>query len=259
MKAFTYLLLLLLLAGLGGASYFFFNIYRPMAAEHARIKIGMPEMDRAKAELNKHRERDSWLKPATETLSTGLDTEVKAGTAEVVAAENGTVVINISEKVLYTPGSVTFAKDSPQTLAEIASLLKSLKDLKDKQISIGNVTESVPPQGNGRRKIPGREARELASAQSLALVKYLEKNGVAQESLVAVAYPSKEPDRDFKIRNHKTVIIIGYPPRPIHEAAAPAAPQTKPATAPKEPASTTVPVPAQPKPIPIQPAPPKPQ
>ncbi len=254
MKAFTYLLLLLLLAGLGGAAYFFQYIYHPMAAEHARMKIGMPEMDQAKAELNKYRARDSWLKPTTETLRTGLDKEVKAGTAEIVAAENGTVVINISEKVLYTPGSVTFAKDSPQTLAEMASLLKSLKDLKDKQISIGNVTESVPPQGQGRRKTPGREARDLASARSLALVKYLEKNGVAQESLVAAAYPSKGPDQGFTIRNHKTLIIIGYPPRPVHETTAPAATLTKPVPAP-----TTVPAPAQPKPIPIQPAPPKPQ
>jgi hypothetical protein len=92
-------------------------------------------------------------------------------------------------------------------------------------------------------------------------VKYLEKNGVAQDSLVAAAYPSKEPDQGFKIRNHKTVIIIGYPPRPIHEAAAPAAPQTKPAPAPpaKESPQTPAASPDKPKPIPIQPAPPKPQ
>lgn len=262
MKAFTYLLLLLLLAGLGGAAYFYQYIHRPMATEHARMKIGMPEMDQAKAELNKYRERDSWLKPTTETLTTGLDNEVKAGAAEVVVAENGTVVVNISEKALYTAGSVTFAKDSPQTLAEIASLLKSLKDLKDKQISIGNVTESIPPQGSGRRKIPGREARELAAARSLALVKYLEKNGVAQESLVAAAYPAKQSDRGFKIRDHKTVIIIGHPPRPIHEAAAPAPPQTKPAPPPpttKGSSQTPAASPDKPKPIPIQPAPPRPQ
>jgi hypothetical protein len=258
MKAFTYLLLLMLLAGLGGAAFFFFTIYRPMAAEHARMKIGMPEMDQAKAELNKYREMNNWLKLTAETLSTGLDKEVKAGTAEVVAAENGTVVINISEKVLYTPGSVTFAKDSPEARAKIASLLKSLKLISDKVISIGNTTDPSPPQGNGRRKIPGREARELASARSLALVKDLEKNGVAQASLISTAYPAKQSDQGFKIRDHKTVIIIGYPPRPAPAAVVPAAPQTKPVPAPKGPAPTTAPAPAQPKPIPIQPAPPKP-
>lgn len=256
MKAFTYLLLL---AVLGGAAFFFFTIHRPMASEHARMKIGWPEMDQAKAELNKYREMNSWLKPTAETLSTGLDKEIKEGTAEVAVAENGTVVINISEKALYTPGSVTFAKESPEARAKIASLLKSLKVLGDKVISIGNATDPSPPQGNGRRKIPGREARELASARSLALVKDFEKNGVAQASLISAAYPAKQSDQGFKIKDHKTVIIIGFPPRPIHEAAVSAAPQAKPAPAPKGPAPTTVPAPAQPKPIPIQPAPPKPQ
>ncbi len=260
MKAFTYLLLLLLLAVLGGTAYFYQYRYQPMAAEHARMKTGMPELDRAKTELKRYQERYSWLKPTAETLSVGLDKEVKAGTAEVVVADNGTVVINITEKVLYTPGSVTFAKDSPQTLAEIASLLKSLRDLKNKEIFIGNVTESVQPQGKGRRKMPGREARDLASARSLALIKYLEKNGVPQDSLVSTAYPSKGPDRGFRITDHKTMIVISYPPQPLREEAGTAA-QTKPAAAAKGPVPTTVPLPVQPKPkpIPIQPAPPKQQ
>ncbi len=258
MKAFTYLLLLLLLAGLGGAAYFYINRYQPMTADYARMKTGMPELDRAKVELKRYKEKESWIKPTVDTLRTALDKEVKAGTAEVVPADNGAVVVNISEKILYTPGSVTFAKDSRQTLAEIASLLKSLRDLKDKEIFIGNVTESVPPQGQGRRKIPGREARDLASARSLALVKYLERDGVPQESLVSTAYPSKQPDRGFKIRDHKTVIIIGYPPRPLPETAAPA-PVAKPAPAPKGSVPTTAASPDRPKPIPIRPAPPKPQ
>lgn len=256
MKVFTYLLLLLLLAGLGGAAYFYINTYQPMTADYNLLKAGKPEQDRTKDELTKYRERNSWIKPAIETLKTALDTEEKAGTAEVVAADNGTVVLNISEKVLYTPGSVTFAKDSAEARTKIVSLLKSLKGLNDKEIAIGNTTDPAPPQGKGRRKIPGREARELASARSVALVKDLEKNGIAPASLVAVAYPSKQTDRGFNIKDHKTVIIIGYPMRPLHEAAAPA-PKPAPTTKGAEP--TTAPSPAQPRQIPIQPAPPKPQ
>lgn len=250
MKIVTYILTALLLASLGGGGFLYLKMYQPMKVEHERMTAGMPELDRAKTELRKYKDKEAWIKPALDALSAGLSEEIKAGKAEVVVS-NCAVVANISEQVLYTPGSVTFAKDSPPTLEKIASLLKGLKDIKDKEILIGNATQSAPPQGRGRRKTPGKEARELAGQRSLALIKYLEKNGVPQESLVASAYPQKPQDRGFKLKDHKTVItILG------HSAAAVQTPQART----EAPAAQPVAQPqAQQKPIPILPAQPKAQ
>jgi hypothetical protein len=191
-----------------------------------------------------------------ETLRAGLDKEIQAGNAEIVSTENGMVVVNIADKLLYTPASVTFAADSRDRLAVLASLLKSAGTLQDKEIIVGNVTEPVPAQVKGRRKTPSREARELSSSRSLALVKYLEKNGVAQHLLVSAGYPQKQRDEGFKIKTHKTVIIIGFPPRPAQESGS-IAPPVKPAAPVKGPSQA--PAPDKPKTIPIQQAPPKPQ
>ncbi len=248
MKYVVSLLILLLLAGIGAGAYFYINMYQPLEIDYARLKAGMPELDRAKAELKKYRDRESWIKPALETLKAGLADEINGGKAEVVAATNGTVVVDLSEQVLYTPGSRTFAKNSVQTLAKIATLLRN-EGVKGKDIIIANITEPVPPQTKGRKRIPGKDARELACERSYELVKYLEKNGVAPESLVAAAYPPKPADRGFKLKDHKTIFVIGYPASPAQGGAAP-----KPETKPAGPASAR---PGQPKPIPISPTPPK--
>lgn len=242
MKAVTYLLLLLLA---GGGAFFYLKIHEPMATEYNRMKIGQPEFDKATTELKRYKEREAWTQDAVSTLQAGLQKEIAEGKAEVVTAFGGAVVVNIAESVLYTPDSVTFSKDSRQTIENLASVLKNLKGLKDKEISIGNVTESTKAQRAGRRKIPARSGRDIAADRSSALVKALEKQGVPEEALIATAYAPKRPDRGFRIKDKKTMIVIATPLGP--QSAAPAA-AAKPAVA--QP-------PAQPQPIPIQPAPPK--
>jgi outer membrane protein OmpA-like peptidoglycan-associated protein len=261
MKIATYLLGALLAAALGAAALFYFTTFQPMAIDYARLKAGMPELDRAKAELKKYKEKEAqqakevaWINPAVEALSTGLADEIKAGRAEVVSAGN-TVVINIAEDALYTPGSKTFAKDT-QTLLKLASLLKK-DELKGKDIFLGNAAEAVAAHGKGKKKVPAKDALTLASERSTELEKYLVKNGVPQESLAALAYSAKLPDRGFKIKNRKTMIIISTcPASPSHDSAS--KPEASPAAQPKpaQPAAGTPPQ-TQPKTIPIRPAQPK--
>ena len=220
MKIVTYLLAALLCAALAAAALFYFSTFQPMAADLARMKAGMPELDKAKAELKKYREKESketgeaaWINPVAEALSTGLSDEIKAGKAEVTVAGRR-IVVNISEQALYTPRSVTFAKDSPQLRQKIATLLGS-KELKGKEIIIGNTTDPVPAQGKGKKKIPPKDARTLSSERSVALTRYLEQSGADQGALVAAAYASKLPDTGFKIKDHKTIIIIESPPQTV--------------------------------------------
>ncbi len=264
MKIITSVIIALLVVALGATGYFYLTMYKPMAADYARMKAGMPELDKAKNELKKLKEKESretaWINPAIDILSAGLADEIKSGKAEVLSAGNR-VIVNITEGALYMPGSYTFLKEkeSQPLLRKLDSLLRDEK-LKGKTIMIGNTTQAAPAQGKGRKKIPAKDARTLAADRSAALIKYLEKSGVDQDALVAAAYSSKQPDAGFKLKSHKTVIIVENPPvapsvASKHEPAQET--QSKPTATNKAPAPAPATPQAQPKAIPLQPAQPK--
>lgn len=255
MKIVTYLLATLLCAALGAAAIFYFFTFQPMAADYVRMKTGMPELDKAKAELkrckDKEKQESAWIAPLVEMFNNGLNDEIKGGKAEVVSAGN-TIIVNIAEDKLYTQASKTFSKDT-QTLLKLASLLKK-EGLKEKDLFIGNSTEAVAAYGKGKKRVPPKDALTLASERSEELVKYLVRYGVPQESLAALAYSTKLPDRGFKIKNRKTIVMISaLPAANAYDAAAKPeaalAPQTKPAPSVQGAVPKTAP-----KAIPIKPA-----
>ncbi|MEK6742622.1 MAG: hypothetical protein AABZ15_03380 [Nitrospirota bacterium] len=271
MKIVTYIVIALLVVTLAGGAYFFLTIYNPMAGEYAKLQAGQPEFEKTRKELNqfkaKEKQETGWMDAARQALKKGLESEITAGRAEVVAA-GSRIIVNIAEGVLYTPQSVTFGRESKPALDNLAALLK---ELKDKEIVVGNMTKSAPAQGRGRKRVPARDGRTLASGRSLELVKYLAKNGVTAEALVAASYPEKVPDRGFKIKDQKTIIVITAPASTSPEAAAPkqetrtapaaqptatiaAKPTSTPATKPTATAAAPAP---QPKSIPISTVPPK--
>ncbi len=263
MKIVTYIVIALLVAALGAAAVFYFYLYQPMATDYARMKAGIPELDKAKTELKKLKDRDSrenaWINPAVDAVSSVLMDEIKAGNAEVLAS-GSRVVVNIAEDLLFMPGSYTFAKTSPPLRAKLITLLR-MNELKGKEIYIGNTTEGVTAQGRGRRKVPGKDARTLAAERSAALIKDFEKNGVDKDSLVAAAFSSKQPAAGFKLKSHKTVIILENPlvaPTVATKAEPIQQTQSKPTSTASAPAAVSrPPAQAQPKAIPIQPAQPK--
>jgi hypothetical protein len=263
MKIVVYILIGLLIVTLGGGTYFYLYEYKRVAAEYEKLSQGQPEFERTRKELSqlkaKEKQMSAWIGPIMDTLMKGLAREITAGTAEIVAADNR-IIVNIAEGVLYTPLSVTFAKDSRPSLDNLAALLK---EFKDKEVVVGNMTKSAPAQGKGRKKVPARDARTLASARSLELVKYLEKNGVPAEALVAASYPAKVTERGFKIKDQKTIIFISAPASASPVTAAPkpdvkTTPATQPTATPATRLTTTAAAPpSQLKSIPISTVPPK--
>jgi outer membrane protein OmpA-like peptidoglycan-associated protein len=260
MKIVTYILIGLLVVILGGGAYFFLYVHKPMAAEYQKMQQGQPEFEKARKELKKYADREKqeagWTGAAAESLRKGLANEIAAGKAEVVVA-GSRVVVNIAESVLYTPQSVTFARDAKAALNNLASLLK---EFKDKEIFVGNMTQSAPAQGKGRKRVAAKDARTLSSGRSVELVKDLERNGVPAETLIASSYPAKMPDRGYLIKEQKTVIIISHPAS-AGQAALAQKTETKPAaavkTAPAATAAAAAPAASQPKSIPISTVPPK--
>ena len=255
MKIVTYILGALLAAVLGAAAFYYFTTALPMTAENQKLKAGMPEFAKAKADLKKYREAEqkatAWVAPAMETAKREFAVELNAGTAEVQSVDTR-VIVNISEKMLYMDGSVTFSKDSVPVLQKIGNLLRN-PALKDREIIVGNMTLPVEARGKGKKKSPAKDARTLATERSTALVKYLvEKGGISQDALVAAAYPAALPDRGFKIKVQKTVITIQAPAMIDLTGQKPA-----PVQQPKQASAPTGTAAPAPKPLPTNPAAPK--
>jgi hypothetical protein len=260
MKIVAAVLAVLLIALLGGAGYFYLKVHQPMAADLAKFRSEQPQLEKNSRELKTRKDREAqetaWVAPTVDALRKGLAAAGIADKAEVAVAGNR-VVVNIAEGVLYTPHSVTFAKDGKPALDGLADMLKPLKDL---EIVIGNVTEAAPAQGKGRKRVPPKDARSLAAGRSVELVKHLEKKGVASGPLVAAAYPSRMPEQGFRIKAGKTMLVIGQlataaAPQPAPSTAPAPAPAAKPETKPSPTTrgtGTSVAAPApQPKPVPI--------
>jgi len=214
MRILTIILCVLLLICIGGGALFYMAIYQPLATENERMKSGIPELDKAKAELKKFKDGDAkekaWTTALSSTMTAGLGDEIKAGKAEVLAANNK-VLINISEGALFLSGSKTFAKESPQLLLKLESLLRS-EQVKGKDIYVGNTTQSPAVEMRGKRKVTTKDAVTLAAERSIELIKYFGKKGIAQEALIAVAYsPNRQPEAGLKINTNKTMIMIANP------------------------------------------------
>lgn len=252
MKAVRILVIIIFMAVLGGGAYFYIKIHKPMAEDYNRIRNERPELDKARTELKRYKEREKWVPGVADSLRAGLKEEIEAGKAEVVSAGDR-IIINIKEDTIYTPDSVTFSKEGTPTREKLASLLKDLKDIKDKEIYVGNSTHPVVAQRKGAKRIPARSALEIATDRSSALVKFLESKGVPKDSLCAVAYADKMPDYGFSIKTDKTVIVIAQPPHITKE------PPVKPAQDVQQKPAAPGTQPQMPKPIPVQPAPPKTQ
>ncbi len=214
MKIVTSVLIALLVVTLGAGAVFYLKTYKPVAEDYARMKAGLPAYEKANAELKKLKEKESketaWLKPAVDVLSAGLGNEIKSGKAEVLTADNK-VIVNISEQALYLPGSCYLCKRKPAAAIEP-------RDSAEERCAEGQrhlYREHDPGSagaGQGQKEGPGKDARTLAAERSTALIKDLEKNGVNQDAFIAVAYSAKQSVIGFKIKDHKTVIIIENPP-----------------------------------------------
>ncbi|HTG00387.1 MAG TPA: hypothetical protein VK654_07335 [Nitrospirota bacterium] len=262
MKIVAYIFIALFVVALGAAGFFYLKIYQPLEAENRTMKAGMPELDRAKAELRRIKDKESkesaWVKPAVDALSAGLSEEISAGKAEVMNAGHA-VIVNITEDALYLPASYTFAKDSTPLRAKLVGLLLR-SELLGKEIVIGNTTEGIQAQIRGRNKVPAKDARTLAAERSGVLIKDFEKNGVPSDMLVAAAYSAKQPEIGAKLKSHKTVFIISTPlaaPQPAAPARPATAATATTAAAPAQSAATTSA--PQPRAIPVRPAQPQPK
>jgi len=134
-------------------------------------------LEAAKAELEK---RSSEY----EQLAQSLKGEIEAGRIEL-SEMKGKMTVKMKDKILFSSGSATIGKEGLDALRLVADALRAVQG---KVIRVEGHTDSVPATGSAFAS-----NWELSSARALAVVRFLQDQGVDPTKLSGSGYGEFQP------------------------------------------------------------------
>lgn len=174
------------------------------------------KLEAAKAELEKK-------SGEYEQLASALRGEIQAGRVELMELR-GKTTVKMKDKILFASGSATVGADGRAALKKVA---EALRGLQGKAIRVEGHTDDVPTGGAGGFATNW----ELSAARALAVVRFLQENGVDATRLSGAGFgefqpiaPNDTPEGRSQNRRIEIVLV------PL-EGAVPAAPAAPPAPA----------------------------
>ncbi|MGB8932352.1 MAG: OmpA family protein [Anaeromyxobacteraceae bacterium] len=135
------------------------------------------KLEAAKAELEK---RSSEY----EQLAQSLKGEIESGRIELSELK-GKMTVKMKDKILFSSGSATIGKEGYSALTRVAEALRSVKG---KAIRVEGHTDNVPTAGSSFAS-----NWELSAARSLAVVRFLQDQGVDPTKLASAGYGEYQP------------------------------------------------------------------
>lgn len=126
------------------------------------------------------------LRSTYDDLVTELQSEVAAGRIEIERLRDG-LRVQLAQGVLFAKGSAKVSTEGRGVLSRVASRLSA----EDYRIEVQGHTDSLSIGGRLAQLYPTNW--ELAAARAAAVVRILEREGVASEHLTAVSYGSHQP------------------------------------------------------------------
>jgi chemotaxis protein MotB len=136
------------------------------------------KLEVAKAELEKK-------SGEYEQLASALRGEIESGRVELMELK-GKTTVKMKDKILFASGSATVGADGRAALKKVA---EALRGLQGKAIRVEGHTDNVPTGGAGG--FPTNW--ELSAARSLAVVRFLQENGVDATRLSGAGYGEFQP------------------------------------------------------------------
>ncbi len=171
-------------------------------------------------ELDQRRSQVETLQGTYEGLVKDLESEVAKRQIQVERLRGG-LRLELSEDVLFPPGS---AQPSRQGITVLQRVAKQLAPLPD-QVQVRGHTDNQPIRGALARRFPTNW--ELAAARAAVVVRVLEQAGISGERLVAASYGPYDPidsNATPEGRAHNRRIEIRLLPREAPATAEPAVP-----------------------------------
>jgi len=105
-----------------------------------------------------------------------------------VSIEQGRIVINLPDNVLFKTGSARVNKEGQQALKQIADVLK---EFSDRRFQVEGHTDNVPMKSS---RFPSNW--ELSTARALSVVHLMVEQGVAAENVSAAGFGEFHPRAD---------------------------------------------------------------
>jgi len=157
-----------------------------------------------------------------EKMAEALKGQIEAGRVEV-SELRGRMTVKLKDKILFSSGSARVGKEGKDALAAVAGVLKGMEG---KVIRVEGHTDDVPAGGAWSSNW------ELSTARSLAVVRFLESQGIDPSRLAAAGYGQHRPvaandSPEGRSQNRRIEIVLA-----AAEDAPPLDAAVKPASAP---------------------------
>ena len=177
------------------------------------------KLEAAKAELEKK-------SGEYEQLATALRGEIQSGRVELMELR-GRTTVKMKDKILFASGSATIGPEGRDALKKVAGALAALQG---KLVRVDGHTDNVPTGHGG----PFATNWELSSARALAVVRFLQENGVDPTRLSGAGFGEFQPisandSPEGRSLNRRIEIVLVPLEGAVSAPAAPAVPAAQPA------------------------------
>jgi chemotaxis protein MotB len=191
-----------------------------LAQAQQRVKELQAQVDQLSASTQKLESAKAALEQKSseyEKMAAALRGQIDAGRVELTELR-GKMTVKMKDKILFSSGSATIAKEGKEALAAVAEVLRGLDG---KVIRVEGHTDDVPL---------GRGAYtnwELSTARALAVVRFLQDRGVDPKRLAAAGYGEHQPvapndTPEGRSQNRRIEIVLAPAEAPPAPDAAPA-------------------------------------
>jgi chemotaxis protein MotB len=192
---------------------------RELQTQIDELSASKGKLESAKAALEQKSSELEKQSSEYEKMAAALRGEIESGRVELTDLR-GKMTVKMKDKILFSSGSATIGKDGKAALAAVAEVLRGIQG---KVFRVEGHTDNVPL---------GRGAYtnwELSTARALAVVRYLQDQGVDPTRLAAAGYGEFKPiapndTADGRSQNRRIEIVLASEDAPVEAAASPAAP-----------------------------------
>jgi chemotaxis protein MotB len=177
------------------------------ADRNAELQALVDELSKSKRRLEQAKSELEKKSAEYQALASSLQGEIEAGRVEVSELK-GKLTVKMKDKILFASGSATVGGDGKLALRKVA---EALRGVQGRVIRIEGHTDDVPTGGGA---FPTNW--ELSAARALAVVRYLQENGVDPGRLAGAGYGQYQPiapndSPEGRSQNRRIEIVLAAP------------------------------------------------
>jgi chemotaxis protein MotB len=177
------------------------------SGRNAELQALVDELSKSKRNLEQAKAELEKKSAEYQALASSLQGEIEAGRVEVSELK-GKLTVKMKDKILFASGSATVGQDGRVALRKVA---EALRGVQGRVIRIEGHTDDVPTGGGA---FPSNW--ELSAARALAVVRYLQENGVDPSRLAGAGYGQYQPiapndSPEGRSQNRRIEIVLAAP------------------------------------------------